>query len=159
MAPTADNITSLLLDVLEDGAGLRTGNLARKLVAVSTDGASVMTGVHNGVSTQMTDHAPHIVTIHCMAHRTQLAVGALEHAAVISALKALVRAIWGHFSHSPKRLLAFEAAAEEADTAGNHPLKDIEIRYAELRLCWGNSGLLGVIKRQLLNVRASDRWP
>ncbi|GLC76604.1 hypothetical protein PLESTF_001804200 [Pleodorina starrii] len=49
--PNADNITELVLYTLSVKAGLGEEELPGKLVACSTDGASVMTGNHTGVAT------------------------------------------------------------------------------------------------------------
>ncbi|CAI7860868.1 unnamed protein product [Closterium sp. NIES-53] len=45
-----------------------------KLVGISTDGASVMTGKDNGLVAQIREHAPHLFSCHCIAHREALAV-------------------------------------------------------------------------------------
>ncbi|CAI5532605.1 unnamed protein product [Closterium sp. Naga37s-1] len=44
-----------------------------KLVGVSTDGASVMTGAKNGVVAMLRKRCPWLVAIHCVAHREALA--------------------------------------------------------------------------------------
>lgn len=44
-----------------------------KLVALTTDGASVMTGVNNGVVTKLRADRPNVLGIHCMAHKLELA--------------------------------------------------------------------------------------
>ena len=45
-----------------------------KLVALGCDGASVMVGQKNGVSKLLKDEQPCMVTIHCFAHRLELAM-------------------------------------------------------------------------------------
>ncbi|CAI7782399.1 unnamed protein product [Closterium sp. NIES-53] len=45
-----------------------------KLVGISTDGASVMTGKDNGLVARIREHAPHLFSCHCIAHREALAV-------------------------------------------------------------------------------------
>ncbi|CAI7847568.1 unnamed protein product [Closterium sp. NIES-53] len=40
-----------------------------KLVGISTDGASVMTGKDNGLVARIREHAPHLFSCHCIAHR------------------------------------------------------------------------------------------
>ncbi|CAI7837561.1 unnamed protein product [Closterium sp. NIES-53] len=45
-----------------------------KLVGISTDGASVMTGKDNGLVAWIREHAPHLFSCHCIAHREALAV-------------------------------------------------------------------------------------
>lgn len=47
----------------------------KKLVAVGSDGASVMTGCKNGVTAKLKEKDPSqsIIGVHCMAHRLELA--------------------------------------------------------------------------------------
>ncbi|CAI7876867.1 unnamed protein product, partial [Closterium sp. NIES-54] len=40
-----------------------------KLVGISTDGALVMTGKDNGLVARIREHAPHLFSCHCIAHR------------------------------------------------------------------------------------------
>ncbi|XP_060782584.1 zinc finger protein 862-like [Neoarius graeffei] len=44
-----------------------------KLVACCTDGASVMTGAHKGVVARLRETNKHVLGMHCMAHRLELA--------------------------------------------------------------------------------------
>ena len=50
----------------------RHGLDIRKCVGFGSDGASVMTGRHNGVATRVKRKSPHCVSVHCMAHRLNL---------------------------------------------------------------------------------------
>ena len=45
-----------------------------KVVGLATDGARTMLGCHGGVAAKLTKDIPHLVVIHCVAHRLQLAV-------------------------------------------------------------------------------------
>ena len=45
-----------------------------KVAGLGSDGAAVMTGVHNGVGVQLKQVYPLLVHVHCMAHRLALAV-------------------------------------------------------------------------------------
>ncbi|CAI7871307.1 unnamed protein product [Closterium sp. NIES-53] len=45
-----------------------------KIVGISTDGASVMTGKENGLVARLWEHVPHLFSCHCIAHREALAV-------------------------------------------------------------------------------------
>ena len=44
----------------------------KKCLAFGSDGASVMTCLHNGVAARVKQKNPHCVNIHCMAHRLNL---------------------------------------------------------------------------------------
>ena len=54
-----DDVTSLLVEM----------DLSlTKLVGFGSDGASEMRGIHEGLSTKLRQHAPHLIDIHCIAH-------------------------------------------------------------------------------------------
>ncbi|CAI7911870.1 unnamed protein product [Closterium sp. NIES-53] len=41
-----------------------------KIIGISTDGASVMTGKENGLVARLREHAPHLFSCHCIAHQS-----------------------------------------------------------------------------------------
>lgn len=43
-----------------------------KVIGIGSDGASVMTGCKSGVATRFRLKCPHLISIHCMAHRFNL---------------------------------------------------------------------------------------
>lgn len=62
---TADIITDTLFHYLCDYAKLNLD----KLPGGASDGASIMTGIHNGVMARIKAHLPHFISTHCSAHR------------------------------------------------------------------------------------------
>ena len=52
--------------------GIDLETVKKKLVGMSTDGASVMLGKNNGVYAKLKELQPSLVAIHCMAHRLEL---------------------------------------------------------------------------------------
>ena len=54
------------------------GILLSNLLQIVTDGASAMTGKHNGFVTKFKEVAPHIMTIYCIIHRRHLAAKSLD---------------------------------------------------------------------------------
>ena len=46
-----------------------------RMVGFGTDGASVMTGKHNGVAAHLKHRQPILISVHCIAHRLALAAG------------------------------------------------------------------------------------
>lgn len=64
----AQNIVNLVVNELKEKKIDIT-----KMVGVSTDGASVMTGKTGGVVALLRAYSPNIVGVHCVAHRTALA--------------------------------------------------------------------------------------
>ena len=69
-APLDRLILGALLDVMT------SRNLPlQKLFGLATDGASVMTGVHSGVTTRIKERNPFIISTHCIANCLALAIG------------------------------------------------------------------------------------
>lgn len=68
--PDATNIAEVVCSIMDSEVSTDWKN---KLVALTTDGASVMTGVHNGVVTKLRANRPNVLEIHCMAHKLEFA--------------------------------------------------------------------------------------
>ncbi|KAL7397466.1 hypothetical protein ABVT39_022499 [Epinephelus coioides] len=68
--PDATNIAEAVCSIMDSEVSTDWKN---KLVALTTDGASVMTGVNNGVVTKLRAERPYVLGIHCMAHKLELA--------------------------------------------------------------------------------------
>ena len=68
--PDAMNIAEAVCSIMETEVSTDWKN---KLVAFTTDGASVMTGVKNGVVSKLSADRPHVLGIHCLAHKLELA--------------------------------------------------------------------------------------
>jgi hypothetical protein len=63
----ATTITNKLVTILTE-----RGIPADKILSLGSDGASVMTGVKNGVAAQLKQLSPFLINIHCVAHRLAL---------------------------------------------------------------------------------------
>ena len=73
--PFSPDVTSLfqaITEALED-VGLNKEELEKKLVGFGCDGASAMGGKKGGVSAYLTRLQPNCITVHCFAHRLELA--------------------------------------------------------------------------------------
>ncbi|XP_029981526.1 transmembrane protein C17orf113-like [Sphaeramia orbicularis] len=150
---TANAITETLYQLL-DAKGLNKFSM----VGLATDGASVMAGVKNGVSTQFKSEVPFLLSIHCMAHRLQLAA---EKAAnqvpligkYIATLSCFARAI--KFSAKLTRTLEMVQKLETGQT------KKIKEAFFTrwLSLCDGTQAMAGCIPAVLsaLQMAATER--
>jgi len=95
----AETITHLVLQELKS-----KGINLQKLIGISTDGASVMTGRHNGVVKRLRDEIPELIGVHCAAHRCSLA--ASQAAKFVPELQSYARTvsnIFYYFSNSALR--------------------------------------------------------
>ena len=78
------------------------------LIALCTDGASVMTGKNNGVAARLKDLNRHIVSIHCICHKLSLACcDTNEGLAYVQEVERWLLHLWKFFDNSPKRLAAY----------------------------------------------------
>ncbi len=68
----AANIAKALKDTLEKKLKLK--NWPDNVMACCFDGAAVMMGHVSGVATNLAQDAPHLISIHCCAHRLELAI-------------------------------------------------------------------------------------
>ena len=96
---TAEAIYDEVVKVLA-AKGLNIQNM----FAAGTDGASVMTGKHKGVTTQFSVNInPHIICIHCMAHRLALAASSAAHSTtLIDKFHTILNQIYNYFHYSTK---------------------------------------------------------
>lgn len=61
---SADAITEAVLSIVDEMLIDR-----RRIFFLATDGAAVMTGVHNGVAAQILRELPFLIHVHCITHR------------------------------------------------------------------------------------------
>ncbi|XP_071848829.1 zinc finger protein 862-like isoform X1 [Apostichopus japonicus] len=71
---TAANCYGEIIAALHEYCGIQEPELWSKLVGFGSDGASVMTGRRSGVGARMKEHQPKLQTVHCIAHRLELAI-------------------------------------------------------------------------------------
>jgi len=98
----AETITNVLLQVV-DCFGLDR----KKLVGLCSDGASVFTGQNSGVATRLKNDLPHLISVHCVAHRCALIMGDKGNALKAHCLKRLdliFKLVHNIFSHSATRM-------------------------------------------------------
>lgn len=69
---TAENIVHGLQETVVSNLKMDWNEISNKLVGLSCDGASVMTGCKSGVRAILEKDCSSIFTIHCMAHRLEL---------------------------------------------------------------------------------------
>ena len=71
---TTENLYELLKTTLIEFGGLDSMEIAKNLVCVGADGASIMQGHKGSLCKKIkNDLAPYAIPIHCMAHRMNLA--------------------------------------------------------------------------------------
>ena len=89
-------------------------DISLKLVCVCSNGASVMTGINNGVGARLQNDNPHLLKICCIAHRLTLAVAnsaddmdyPKDHETTMNSTRT-------HFNRSGKRMYQMVGLAKE----------------------------------------------
>lgn len=128
----AENIFELVTKSMKDSLGMTSMEIAKKLVCLGADGASVMQGQRNGLCVRLqTSIAPYMLGIHCMAHRTNLAFKIVSDFEEVSKVETLVKDLYSYFSKSPKRSLEF-CQFQEGLTNGKKLLKDVDTQWISL---------------------------
>jgi hypothetical protein len=112
---------------------LNAEEMRDKLVCFGSDGASVLQGKKNGVLVQIQrQHAPHCQRMHCVAHRTNLAVEVLLEFEMISAIEKLLKKLYTYFSKSPKRHLELEKLSELLQSKEGNFLHNVKIQWISM---------------------------
>jgi len=120
-AANAENITNLLIRIFEDqGIHLTDHTSKPLLVGIATDGAATMVGRKSGVVTRLKEKVPHLVSLHCIAHRLALAAGqAADNITYLVKYQEKVNSIFKYFDNSPKNLRNIEAVQQVLYEAGD----------------------------------------
>ena len=87
--------------------------IAKRLVCVGADGASIMHGQRSGICVKLQLLAwPFMIIIHCMDHRMNLAFKIVSKFPLVSKVEELVRETHAYFCHSPKWFTEFQQFAD-----------------------------------------------
>ena len=76
--PDAANTVLAVVSALETDCEFSSSDWQSKLVGMSADGAAVNFGSQSGVAKRICDSVPHLVSVHCCAHRVELAIKAVS---------------------------------------------------------------------------------
>ena len=104
----AENITQVLLTLLNTQYQIGMQELKSKLAGFGSDGANVMVGKHAGVSAKLRELVPSLISVHCAAHR--LALAASETALQVSTanrFKGIINSLFHYLQQSPARSARF----------------------------------------------------
>ena len=88
-------------------------NWKEKAVALGSDGASVMVGDVGGVYALLKRDIPHLIKVHCIAHRLELAFSdTVKAVPQLEEAKDMLQGIWKHYHYSPKAVRELKELAE-----------------------------------------------
>jgi hypothetical protein len=74
----------------------------------------------------MQKKTPYLSDVHCMAHRTNLAIAMLRSLKLVSKVESLLAKMYNYFAHSLKQHLKFCKLAKILESKGNKFLKNIK---------------------------------
>ena len=112
-----------ILSLLNTYLHLDEDTVAKKIVGLGCDGASVNTGKKGGVAEKLrTQLNPTIIDIHCMAHRLELAYkDALKNVALYRKLDDLLTLLYGFYHKSPKQRSGLREVFKETGAPSTIP--------------------------------------
>jgi hypothetical protein len=96
----SDNIRGMIVDMRKECGGLNDADFQKKLICFSADRATLF------------QQAPFMLQMHCVAHRTNLAVQEIGKYFVVKALEKLCQNLNTYMCKSPKRVLYFKEIVE-----------------------------------------------
>ncbi|CAL9699785.1 unnamed protein product [Knipowitschia caucasica] len=98
------------------------------MVMLTSDGASVMLGKHNGVAALLKRQIPHLTEQHCVAHREDLGIDdAWKDVPLMRDVETLLRTVYSTFSRSTVKRSKMEDLANllDEDTLSFRPLNEV----------------------------------
>ena len=126
----SNNLTTLLVDALQQLGGLTLEQIREKLLCFSADGAAVFHVVRGGVTVQLQrEFSLFLLAVHCGNHKTNLAMHVVSKTAIVSKGESLLSALHTYFSKSPKKCLEFSKLAEIMETKGLKILKHCKTHW------------------------------
>jgi hypothetical protein len=130
---SAENLTKAILKALADNGSLGTEQIRARLLCFGADGASVLQGKNTGVMSQIRNfHAPFMQSVHCVSHRSNLAVECLSELDVVARIELLITSMHSYFAKSPKRHSELEKLSELLDSNGGKMLRDVSTRWISM---------------------------
>jgi hypothetical protein len=95
----------------------------------SNENLAILQGGRGGVTKILQETVlPHMHGVHCISHRTNLAVKELSNLPVIAKIKNLLQSLYSYFACSPKRHLEFTKLAAVMETKGLKIIRNIKTR-------------------------------
>lgn len=116
----ANGVLASIVNGFED---IGINNWKDGLVAIGSDGASVMTGVRNGVIAKLRQDVSWLIGIHCVAHKLELAVlDGIKDIQYFADLTEMLKGLYKHYHYSAKALRELEQLASVMAEGCNRPV-------------------------------------
>lgn len=126
-------LTLVIRATVEGGGGLHYELILKKLVCIGADGASILQGCHNGVTTQVIANiVPYARALHYFGYKTDLALKALFELAIFAAIEHVVATTHAYFWKSPKWFAEFSQLGKLTETLGLKMLRNVPTQWVSL---------------------------
>nr|XP_006822890.1 PREDICTED: zinc finger protein 862-like [Saccoglossus kowalevskii] len=129
---TAESIITAIDAGFRVEMGLGGNEWRERLVAMASDGAAVMVGNRSGVMTRIRQDVPHLVSVHCTAHRLELCLKtALRQCRNFSHIEDFLVQIFKFYNNSPRNLAALREAGNALGVAVLKPTNVVGTRWVD----------------------------
>jgi hypothetical protein len=96
----------VIMEALTIGGGMLKDQVVNKLMSFWTNHINVFQNTKSGVTKQIQDdYAPFFISVHCMAHHTNLTMQILFAILLVKCIESLLQTLHAYFAHFPKRHL------------------------------------------------------
>ena len=158
----ADGVFAAITSAL-DNVGLDWDSLADPskpgptLVSANFDGASVMQGRKSGTMSKILERVPHIVPMHCVSHKLELAVlDAVKHVSFLQSFEETIKGIFSFYHYSPKKRRELKMISDVLDQDLGHFTAVKQVRWvaSKTRAVLAVQKNLGLVVQHLEHVGA-----
>lgn len=113
-----------VLVAIETVMGEKDKHWKEKLISTGTDGASVMIGRHGVVIALLQTQVQHVIGIHCIAHKLELAFAdTVKSNAIMKQVKEVLTNCWKHYRYSAKAVRELKELVEAMDVNVGKPTR------------------------------------
>lgn len=127
--PDAEYLSTVLLAALRSKLDLSDTELAKRVVMGASDGASVLQGAKGVLAKVQQSHMPFALKLHCMAHKIDLAAGAIDKHDCASYMNDIMSGAYDLFCRSPLRKSVLHSRQAELGLRELALLRDVQTRW------------------------------
>ena len=125
----ADSITAAIKSTVKNYTDIEGEDLKSKLVGLSCDGAAVLMGCRRGVATQLRSEIPHLVVVHCLAHRLELCFKKVINASHFSSVTTFLMDLYNMYHRSPLNIAGLNQSCASMSQTSKRPLRPWGTRW------------------------------
>ena len=124
----AEHLTEALKETMTEKLKLR--DWTQNVICCCFDGASVNLGALSGVATRLAKEAPHIIPVHCCAHRLELAIKDVnKEVSAVPAMESTLQSVYRLYKRSRTKWNALQATGKTLEIQVRRPVKLVGTRW------------------------------